>query len=68
LPFVKLGKIFNLNRSFDRWLIDKVFRKVGNSGMCDYCVFGCNNPIAKEYEIVTDERGFLVSRKKNNER
>ena len=29
-PFTKLGKVFNLNRSFDMWLIDKVFRKSGN--------------------------------------
>ena len=28
-PFTKLGKIFNLNRSSDMWLIDKVFRKSG---------------------------------------
>ena len=25
--FVKLGKLFNLNRSFDMWLINKVFQK-----------------------------------------
>jgi hypothetical protein len=36
----------------------------GNSDKCDYCVVGNKNPLAKEYEIVTDERGFLVSRKK----
>lgn len=29
-PFTKLGKIFNLNRAFDMWLIDKVFRRSGN--------------------------------------
>ncbi len=29
-PFTKLGKIFNLNRSFDMRFIDKVFRKSGN--------------------------------------
>ena len=29
-PFTKLGKVFNLNRPRDRWLIDKVFRKSGN--------------------------------------
>ena len=138
--FVKLGKIFNLNRSLDMWLIDKVFHKVGrqdqkqyaknpacfcnvsepydkehhaaryhftncpnaefakqhnlmhvlplfcnsdywgieqlhgtlircgtcgNSDKCDYCVVGSANPMAKEYEIVKDENGFLVSRKKN---
>ena len=27
--FTKLGKIFNLNRSSNMWLIDKVFQKVG---------------------------------------
>jgi len=36
----------------------------GNSDMCDYCVVGNRNPLAKEYEIDTDENGFLVSRKK----
>ncbi len=36
----------------------------GNSEKCDYCVVGNNNPLADEYEIVTDESGFLVSRKK----
>ena len=140
-PFTKLGKVFNLNRAFAMWLIDKVFKKVGkrdrkdavnypdgfinvnepydkknhvaryhftqcpnaefakkhdllhvmpllcnsdffgieqihgtlircgtcgNSNVCDYCVVGSNNELAKEYEIITDERGFLVSRKKNN--
>jgi len=136
--FTKLGKVFDLNRSFDIWLIDKIFRKsgnrdrkdianypagfinidepydkknhiarysftqcpnaefakshdllhvlplccnsdffgieqihgtlircgtCGNSGVCDYCVVGNKNPLAAEYEIVTDENGFLVSRK-----
>ena len=28
--FVKLGKLFNLNRSFDMWLINKVFQSVGD--------------------------------------
>ena len=138
-PFTKLGKVFNLNRSADMWLIDKVFQRVGkrdrrdiekwpdgfvnvsepydkehhasrysftqcpnaemakklgllhvlpllcnsdffgiseihgqlircgtcgNSTVCDYLVVGSKNPIAGEYETVTDERGFLVSRKK----
>lgn len=36
-----------------------------NSDKCDYCVVGSANPMAKEYEIVKDENGFLVSRKKN---
>ncbi|MBR3142338.1 MAG: L-2-amino-thiazoline-4-carboxylic acid hydrolase, partial [Clostridiales bacterium] len=35
----------------------------GNSNMCDYCVVGNKNPLAKDYEIATDENGFLVSRK-----
>ena len=138
-PFTKLGKIFDLNRSFDMWLIDKVFRKsgnkdrkdavkypdgfinvdvpydrkhhaarysfsqcpnaefakkhdllhvlpllcnsdffgigeihgqlircgtCGNSDVCDYMVVGNTNPIAQRYETVTDEKGFLVSRKR----
>ena len=138
-PFTKLGKVFNLNRSADMWLIDKVFQRVGkrdqrdiekwpdgfvnvsepydkehhasrysftqcpnaemakklgllhvlpllcnsdffgiseihgqlircgtcgNSDVCDYLVVGSKNPIANEYETVTDERGFLISRKK----
>ena len=136
--FVKLGKIFNLNRNFDIRLINKVFHVIGkkdqkqykqypatfcnisepydkehhaaryhfsqcpnadfarkhdlmhvlplfcnsdywgisqihgtlircgtcgNSDKCDYCVVGSENPMAKEYEIVKDENGFLVSRK-----
>lgn len=140
--FVKMGKIFNLNRNFDMWLIDKVFHKVGkkdgivyaqhpanfcnvpqpydkehhaaryhftqcpnaefakqhdllhilplmcnsdywgisqlhgtlircgtcgNSDRCDYCVVGSENPLAKEYEIVKDESGLLVSRKKGTD-
>ena len=139
--FVKLGKVFNLNRSFDMWLINKIFKKsgdgdrrdilkypagfinveepydkkhhaaryhftqcpnaefakkhnllhilplmcnsdffgieqihgtlircgtCGNADICDYCVVGNNNPLAKEYEVITDEGGFLVSRKKSN--
>jgi len=36
----------------------------GNSELCDYCVVGNRNPLAKEYEINTDENGFLVSRKR----
>ena len=36
----------------------------GNSPQCDYCVVGDKNPMAAEYEIVTDELGFLVSRRK----
>ena len=28
--FTKLGKVFDLNRSADMWLIDKVFRKSGD--------------------------------------
>ena len=35
----------------------------GNSDICDYCVVGNRNPLAKEYRIEKDERGFLVSRK-----
>ena len=138
-PFTKLGKVFDLNRSADMWLIDKVFRRsgnrdrrdavrypagfvnedrpydrknhaagyrfiqcpnaefarkhgllhilpllcnsdfygiseirgqlirrgtCGNSGACDYLVVGSADPLAAEYETVTDEQGFLVSRKK----
>jgi hypothetical protein len=36
----------------------------GNSDRCDYCVVGSDNSLAKDYEIVKDELGFLVSRKK----
>ena len=137
-PFTTLGKVFNLNRSADMWLIDKVFHSVGrrdrkdakqypdgfiqvpepydrahraaryhftqcpnaefakrhnllhvlpllcnsdffgigeihgqlircgtcgNSDKCDYLVVGSENALAKEYETVKDEGGFLVSRK-----
>ena len=138
-PFTRLGRVINLNRSADMWLIDKVFRKsgnrdrrdittwpagfvnedlpydrehhaagfrftqcpnagfakshgllhilpllcncdffgisqihgqlirqgtCGNSRVCDYLVVGNENPIAQAYETVTDDDGFLVSRKK----
>lgn len=137
-PFTKLGKVFDLNRAADMWLIDKVFQRVGkrdlrdigkwpdgfvnitepydrkhhasryrfnqcpnaeiakkldllhvlpllcncdyfgiseihgqlircgtcgNGDACDYLVVGSRNPIASEYETVTDEGGFLVSRR-----
>ena len=39
----------------------------GNSDVCDYLVVGSDNPITKEYETVSDERGFLVSRKRQAE-
>lgn len=139
--FTKLGKIFDLNRSFDMRLIDWVFRRsgnrdrrdlrkypngfvnedepydpihqaarysftrcpnaefakahgllhvlpllcnsdyfgiseihgtlirrgtCGNSSRCDYCVVGNQNPMAKEYEIIADANGFLISRRKGN--
>lgn len=137
--FVRLGRVVNLNRAPDMWLIDKVFRQsgnrdrreirkwpagfvnvdtpydrehhaarycftqcpnadfarkhgllhvlpllcnsdffgihaihgqlirqstCGNGTVCDYLVVGDRNPIAREYETVRDENGFLVSRKK----
>ena len=136
--FTKLGKVIDLNRSFDMWLIDKAFSRsgnrdrkdavafpdgfinvdepfdkkdkaaryhftqcpnaefakkhdllhvlplmcncdffgikqlhgtlircgtCGNSDICDYCVVGNRNPLAKKYRIVTDEGGFLISSK-----
>lgn len=141
-PFTRLGKVFDLNRSRDMWVIDKVFRSVakrdgkdalkypdgfinvsepydkahhaaryhftqcpnaefakkhgllhvlpllcnsdffgigeihgrlircgtcGNSDRCDYLVVGSENPIAKEYETVTDAGGFLVSRRTDDQ-
>jgi hypothetical protein len=140
-PFTVLGKVFDLNRSFDMRLIDQVFRKsgnrdrkdikkypagfvnvdqpydrqhhaaryyftqcpnadfarehdllhvlpllcnsdffgieqihgrlircgtCGNSDRCDYLVVGSKNQIAARYETVTDENGFLVSRRKED--
>jgi hypothetical protein len=35
----------------------------GNADRCDYCVVGSENSMAKEYEIIKDEAGFLASRK-----
>ena len=37
----------------------------GNSDRCDYMVVGSRNAAAADYETVTDEKGFLVSRKKD---
>ncbi|MBQ9048696.1 MAG: L-2-amino-thiazoline-4-carboxylic acid hydrolase [Solobacterium sp.] len=36
----------------------------GNGSQCDYCVVGSRHPLAQQYETVTDEGGFLVSRRK----
>ena len=36
----------------------------GNSDVCDYLVVGSDNPMAAEYVTVSDEQGFLVSRKR----
>ena len=35
----------------------------GNCDKCDYCIVGSKSPMAKKYEIVKDENGFLVSQK-----
>ena len=142
-PFTTLGKVFNLNRSFDMWLIDKVFRKTGNrdrkdikrypdgfinidepydrkhhaarysftqcpnaefarehdllhvlpllcnsdffgiheihgrlircgtcgnSAKCDYLIVGNRDELAAEYETVTDAQGFLISRKRKDDK
>ena len=37
----------------------------GNADVCDYCVVGSESQLAAQYEIVKDENGFLVSRKKD---
>ena len=34
------------------------------SNCCDYCIVGDRDPIAAEYELVKDENGLLLSRKK----
>jgi len=39
----------------------------GNGNICDYLIVGNQNPIAKEYETVMDEGGFLISRRVGNE-
>ena len=36
----------------------------GNSDRCDYLIVGSRNELADEYETMTDEKGFLVSRRK----
>ena len=129
-PFVKLGKVINLNRKANMRLINRVFQLVGDKDRkqiqqyphtfcdigepfdkenyaarysftqcpnaefakkhnllhmlplfcnsdywgisqlhgtlirCDYCVVGSENPMAKKYEIVKDELGFLVSKER----
>ena len=35
----------------------------GNCDKCDYCIVDSKSPMAKKYEIVKDENGFLVSQK-----
>ena len=36
----------------------------GNGTICDYCVVGSDHSLAKEYETIRDENGYLVSRRK----
>lgn len=36
----------------------------GNSDKCDYLAVGSENSIAAEYETITDELGFLVSKQR----
>jgi len=36
----------------------------GNGDVCDYCVVGDKHPLASQYELVSDENGLLLSRKK----
>ena len=36
----------------------------GNSDKCDYLAVGSENRIAAEYETITDELGFLVSKQR----
>ena len=42
-PFVKLGKIIDLNRSFDMWLINKVFQKTGDGDRRDIAKYPEDN-------------------------
>ena len=39
--FVKLGKIFNLNRSSNMWLINKIFKKSGDGDRRDALKYPC---------------------------
>ena len=38
----------------------------GNARICDYCIVGDRNSLSDEYTTVTDEGGFLTSRKKEH--
>ena len=40
---------------------------LGCGDLCDYLVVGDQNPIAAMYETVTDEGGFLRSRRKDED-
>ena len=53
-PFTKLGKIFNLNRRRDMWLIDKVFQFSGNRDRKDFLKYpegfvNVSEPFDKEH-------------------
>ena len=41
-PFIKLGKVLNLNRSFDMWLINKIFESSGNKDRRDIAKYPCS--------------------------
>lgn len=59
-PFEKLEKIFNLNRSFDMWLIDKVFHIVGHKDRKQYLQYPatfCN--VSKPYDKEITWQGII---------
>ena len=52
-----------LSGTFDLFHIGHLNLISRASGMCDYLIVGNTNPISAEYETVTDEKGFLISRR-----
>lgn len=58
--FVKLGKLFNLNRSFDMWLINKVFQKIGEKDRKLYAQYpACFCNISEPYDKKNHAARFM---------
>ena len=58
--FVKLGKLFNLNRSFDMWLINKVFQKIGEKDRKLYTQYpACFCNISEPYDKKNHAARFM---------
>ena len=66
----KLGRWMPLMCNCDHTELEKIHAKLIREGTCysedccDYCIVSEDNPLVRQYELVRNEDGLLVSRKK----